>query len=233
MAAPTEPAIESPPRADAALLAALRRDLYGFFSSLFVRPIEAPVLAFLESEEAAELLGDESGALDELRREARQVPAEDLCQEFWDLFVVPGKRFVAPVQSVYLDVREIEGERVGGLLMGDSAIHMQRALAEAGLDLDRAQPLPPDHVAVELSLLCHLCDHERAAWERGDTDAALEARRATQRLLGDHLLRWLPKLRERVGERADLGFYPRALDLVITFAEQDRLRLDRPPAEEM
>jgi TorA maturation chaperone TorD len=221
---------DSPPTADLALLAALRRDLYGFFAGLFVQPVEGVALAFLGSEEAADLLGDGGCVLDALRREAREVPALDLRQEFWDLFVVPGKRFVAPAQSVYLDAREIEGERVGGLLMGDSAIHMKRALAAAGLDLDGTQPLPPDHVAVELSLLCHLCDRERAAWERGDPDAAMETRRAAERLLGDHLLRWLPKLRERVARHAQLSFYPRVMDLLVRFVEEDRLQLGRPPS---
>jgi TorA maturation chaperone TorD len=208
-----------------ARLAVLRRDLYALFAGLLIEPADRAALDLLSGERTPERFAEDDEWVGRLSRAAREAPIEELRQEFWDLFVVPGKRFVAPAQSVYLDAREIEGERVGGLLMGDSAVAVQRALAAANLELDTARPLPPDHIAVELAFLSHLCDREWAAWNRGDVDAAKETRQAACRFLEEHVLRWLPKLRERVRDGARLGFYVALLDLVVRFAEEERLRL--------
>lgn len=207
-----------------ARLAAQRRDLYALFAGLLIEPVDEAALDLL-SGERTESFAEEDEWVGRLSRAAREAPIEELRQEFWDLFVVPGKRFVAPVQSVYLDTREIEGERVGGLLMGDSAVAVQRALAAAGLERDNARPVPPDHIAVELAFLSHLCERESVAWNQGDVDAAKETRQAARRFLEEHLLRWLPRLRERVRDRARLGFYGALLDLIVRFAEEEHLRL--------
>lgn len=208
----------SPP--DREFLAAARRDLYALLSGLLTDAPSPRLAEALRDDSIAPLLTPfaEDESIERLRAAVAATALPDLRQEFWDVFAVPGGRFVAPFQSVYVDVREIEGEPVKGLTMGASALLVQKAYAEAGFEVDSRRPLPPDHVGVELGFLAHLCEREREAWATGQTSEAVDAAEAAAGFAGRHVGRWLPLLRERVIREAETDFYPEILSIACRLA---------------
>ena len=140
---------------------------------------------------------------------ARDVPLAEVERDYMDLFVVPKARYVAPYESAYRDRWEIPGpdgrpRPVRGLLMGDSAAAIWQAFVEAGV---RPSGDLPDHIANELRLVGHLCHVEACA----DAARAADAARQRERLIAEHLLRWMGELGRKIAENSTSGFYTAAI----------------------
>ena len=132
-------------------------------------------------------------------------------QDYMDLFVVPGPRYVAPYESVFRDecprppgiepVSALDGggARVRGLVMGESTERVRQCFIEAGVLPE--QDLP-DHFANELRLMAHL-------WSQAAHGAATEPSLVNlrERLRREHLREWVGDLMERIVEREQTGFY--------------------------
>jgi len=120
--------------------------------------------------------------------------SDGLRDEFFALLAVPGVRYVAPFESVWCDVREVDGVRVAGLFHGESAGAVARVYARHGYALTLREQ--PDHLGCELAFLATLGERAAAA------DFARE-----------HPGRFVARVAERVGGDREARFYPAVLSL--------------------
>jgi TorA-specific chaperone len=89
--------------------------------------------------------------------------------------------------------------------MGDSALAMRDRLSEAGLEVSLPSNEPPDHLALELEYLFHLCAEE---WT-SDPARAKEAARFAE----DVMAPWVARFREALAQAAPAPAYLAAADL--------------------
>jgi TorA-specific chaperone len=91
--------------------------------------------------------------------------------------------------------------------MGQSALAMRDRLAEAGLEISLPSNEPPDHLALELEYLFHLCA------EGWTNDPALAEKAA---LFADEvMLPWVGRFRDRLTGADPDPVYPAAADAVL------------------
>ncbi|MBI4518527.1 MAG: molecular chaperone TorD family protein [Deltaproteobacteria bacterium] len=212
-------------------LATSRAGVYEVLASLYLQPPSAALIAALlelaVSPAMAELSAGCAGDL--LRRYAASYngEVEALQQEFNDLFAVPLGRYVTPYEAVYRDERVVGGERVRGLLMGPSTAAVLQAYRDYHFAISPECPELPDHIGVELSFMSLLCERERQGWEAGDLPAVNLLLARELRFLGDHLLRWVPDLSQRISANARTLFYRGIGHLTEEFIRADAAALVR------
>ncbi len=199
-------------------MSAAYQSLYAFLAACFARPLSAEELMAVRSpgrsdvdtppwnEEVVAALENLAGAAED---------SQALEQEFMALFKVPAGYYVTPYESVFRDTRQIEGQRMGGLLLGQSAIDVQKWYRLAGLEFrDDCKELP-DHIAVELEYLAHLCGKEREFAAAGDEPHRRRAREMQRDFLAAHVCSWISGLRDRIAEKARGSFYRAVADLAV------------------
>jgi TorA maturation chaperone TorD len=116
------------------------------------------------------------------------------------------------------------------------AVDVERAYAAAGVALAVGAGELPDHVALELEFLSHLCAREAKAWEARRLEEAIGLLGAEREFLGRHLLPWFPALLCTVRDAAaPSSFYCEVVeathaflvhesDLVVLLGERDASR---------
>lgn len=211
-------------------LATARGALYGFLSGAFAEPPSEHLLADLRDPEFAELLGQmfDRTFAEELQASvaAETDAAATLRQAFMDLFKVPGGRYVQPYESVYRDTREINGRQVGGLLMGPSAAAVQKWYRLAALEISPEFKDLPDHIALELHYLAHLCEREAEFGRAGDDAKATRAREMERDFLKAHIVTWMPDLAAKIAERSDNRYYRVLARLAVEYSQRDLENLE-------
>jgi TorA maturation chaperone TorD len=146
------------------------------------------------------------------------VSLSELDDEFRVLFVIPNPRYVAPYESVFRDEWPLPavlrrgsnpsetGQKIKGLLMGESTLQVRNAYIRVGVCPDRDLP---DHISNELSFVAYLSGKEAEA-VNGEGEALVEARKE---FLCDHLFAWIGMLRERLRARDRFGVYRAAIEV--------------------
>ena len=112
------------------------------------------------------------------------------------LFVGPFVLIAPPYGSVYLEKQR--------LVMGDSTMEVQKMYREAGLTVDVKEP--PDHIAIELEFMHHLCMKEAESSAAGDAQG-VERYRALQRDFYSNALQWFPQFCAAIREGSTNPFY--------------------------
>lgn len=153
---------------------------------------------------------------------------ETIRRDHMELFRVPLARYLPPFEAVHRDERVVEGEKVGGMLMGPSTVAVKQLYAAAGADLDGAVEELPDHIGLELAFMAHLCDQERAAHEADDTEGAKLARAYQTVFVTDHLIPWVPTYCEAVDRRAESDWYRAVARVTAGLCRADQRRLGEP-----
>jgi TorA maturation chaperone TorD len=182
--------------------------IYGFLAGIFCTAPSA----------------DSAGALRELATDLgiacpREIPLDELRQEYLELLVIPNPRYVAPYESVFRDQWPLPpvlkrgsnpaetGATIKGLLMGESTLAVRDCYLKQGL-------LPeedlPDHISNELRFLAYVCAREAEA----PPEEARKWAELAGRFRRDHVLQWIADLRARVAERERCGYYGSALRVV-------------------
>lgn len=168
-----------------------RASIYNFLAAAF-GDLPTPVL--LTAWEQA-LPGLQPASLDEMRL------------AYTRLFVGPGPAFVPPYASLYRhdersaatdsgnDFRHLSRKVV---LWGPEAVAVEVAYHEAGLEIAPGQPRVPDHLALELQFMQHLCARQADAEARGDPAGAVYWYERQCAFLRDHLQPWLPNFVARL-----------------------------------
>lgn len=131
-------------------------------------------------------------------------PLEELLRDYTRLFLGPIETLAPPYGSVWLS-----GPRS---LMDDSTLAVQALYEEAGYELAEDFRELPDHVAAELEFLYALSFRVSRALANGADEGQAQAtvsRNLRQRLLAEHLSRWLPPFAAAIERGAATAFYRR------------------------
>lgn len=233
---PVEMLSNNPAGADGAVelaeLASARRDLYRFLSAAFLEAPGPEFLARLRDEAFHAALAESfsPAVAEDFWRAAEGMDAKKFPDsarlEFTNLFLAPGEQHIAPYESVFRDRREIEGREVSGLLMGQSALDVQKWYRLAALEISNDFKELPDHIGLEFHYLAYLCDREQAFDKAGDTAKQTRAREMQRDFLKAHVLSWLGELAEKIRTKAALPLYPAIANLAVEFCERDLAALE-------
>ncbi len=157
-----------------------RASLYNFLAAAFGDPPTSELIAAWEKT----LPGMRLAPLDELRL------------AYTRLLVGPGPEYAPPYASVHLHP-PASGKP---LLWGPEATVVEAIYREAGVEIAPGQPRVPDHLALELQFMQHLCAREADATAHSATEEAAEWRERQRAFLCNHLWPWLPRFVVRVSD---------------------------------
>lgn len=149
---------------------------------------------------AAELL--DPALVDTARQLGSSFAAESLSELLLDysrLFLGPIEILAKPYGSVWM-----EGEKV---IMGDSTMAVLDLYREGGFTLDDDFREVPDHIAAELEFLYLLNFQHSEAEREGQAEAHAQAAEVKQRLLRNHLGRWVGPFTAAMTASAGTSFY--------------------------
>ena len=199
-----------------------RAFVYRWLAGVFARELSVEALAAYRTAEGAALLQHlaRQPALAVFVREllartagegSLQPEARELAGAFARLFLsAGGRRSAPPYESAYTSER--------GLLFQEAVDRMGENLAELALTLPRDFPEPPDHIAVQLSVMAELagrCEGLAAGEELealvGKQQSFLEAR----------LIPWVPRFRDDCVAFDRSGFYAAAAGALVEFVTSD------------
>jgi TorA maturation chaperone TorD len=93
-----------------------------------------------------------------------------------------------------------------GLVMGDSALHMQAVYRQLSLEVPEVFGSMPDHLVLEMEFLALL-------YRSGSVEQ-------TQRFIGDHL-DWVPELKAALEKANPHPFYREAVEIIHLFLQQE------------
>lgn len=202
-----------------------RSALYELLSQLTLFPPRAELVEALRSSELhgafSDLFSPETLAL------LREIPPPDrdllqaLNRDFHRLFRVPGDGYTRPYEAVYTDRREVAGEDIGGLLMGQSTIEVRKLYDGAGLELCAEVKELPDHIGVELAFMSFLCSQEAEARQRDDGEGLGVVLQKELDFLRDHLAQWTGPLCVRIRASARTGFSKAVAEVLEEFVRAD------------
>lgn len=192
-------------------------DFYRFLSNALVRELtEAQIdaLASLDLEfadDGGDLARGLKGMRVYLKRRgcnAREDLAVDYARVFLAAGVYEGDTAV-PYESVFTSPEKI--------LMQDARDDVVRIYRENGLAVDPDLKVPEDHLGFELEFVAFLCERvAKAGVESAEGEKLLGT---LKEFIKRHLLNWVPELRDRVRETAELRFYPAVMDLVVGYVK--------------
>lgn len=199
------------------VIALARADLYGFFSAIFsAPPTESLVESLRDGSLQAALVENgrmPGGNVQMALQDAAQL-RDDLAIAFTRLFVGPGKGYIPPYSSLYLD-KSANGRRSRPILWGLATVWVAQVYREAGLELVTGQI--PDHIGVELEFMQYLCAREAEALKMGDEASAQQCRQWRATFLYNHLLQWVPAWGAEVEASASHVFYRSMARLMMDF----------------
>lgn len=218
---------------DVAMLASPRKILYLFLSKAFAQPPTLHSLSVLEDDTFLSAVSrlfdrDASSPLIKYVQDASASPAtqEETRRTFMNLFKVPGPEYVAPYESVFRDTRDIEGRTVRGLLMGPSAVDVQRWYRLAAVDVSDGYKDLPDHIALELNFLAHLCGKEVEFAANNDEARLVRAWEMERDFLKAHILSWIGALRDLIHEKCRHPYFRAVADLAVECTRRDLATLE-------
>ncbi len=140
----------------------------------------------------------------------------DLRREFAYLFLTP--HGVHPYESIYRGKKK--------LLMDKPWEEVRKFYRSIGIEKDKSQMHPEDHIAVELGFMATLAYMSgRFLLEEENTELVEEERRdmlkAQYSFLEQHLSKWVPQLCNDIAEKARHPFYRSVAELTAEFVRAD------------
>lgn len=128
-----------------------------------------------------------------------QTALNDLRADYTRLFIGTGTPKAALWESVYFNEDR--------LLFQEQTAQVRRWYRQFGLEVQRLNQEPDDHLGLELAFLAHLAQIGLAALEQGQ-EATLDQLLAAQReFLAAHPLRWVATWYDQVQQHARTDFY--------------------------
>ncbi len=180
-------------------------------------------LALLPEEKAAPLLSciDELAASWRNGTFGKEAEILELRKEFAYLFLTP--HGVNPFESIYRGKRK--------QLMDTPWEKVREFYRQLGLEKDKQEKHPEDHVAVELGFMASLAFLSgRALPGLGPDEVSAEEIKAALHVqcdfLKQHLLQWLPRLGEDIAEKSRHPFYRSIAELMGQLLQADREMLE-------
>jgi TorA maturation chaperone TorD len=115
-----------------------------------------------------------------------------------------------------------------GLMMQDDWEAVLRLYTELGLSRTEGTHETEDHLALELECMAQLCARQEAALQAGALPEASWWLEQQERMLDEHLLRWVPSFVRRVEKLGQTDFYKAFGALTREFLKMDRDLLAAP-----
>lgn len=207
---------------EAALLEARTRAvLYNIFADAMSRKIDPSWLNSEFKEKLESGLPEVEGKqelIDSLTRAAYVKDYyEEILLDYDALFIVPGPKLIFPYESCYTH-RNIDGSF--GRLWQEPAQDMQRILTEWDIKFAEGWDIIPDHVAVELFFMGHLCRLSSVMELKAeDKEKIIEWEK---RFFESHLNNWVFELLDNLKRKAETGFYRGLAMLMRAFLEEEK-----------
>ena len=148
-----------------------------------------------------------------------QQPLTEWRVEFTRLFIGPEHLPSPPYEACY---REKLEDGSFGYLMGETTIAVKNLYREAGLEVKPTQM--PDHISAELEGMALFTSMEVEAWEKENKTAVLRTMQFEQRLLGEHLTKWVPAFCQDVRTSAQSNYYKALALLTESYVTLDKAR---------
>ena len=136
-----------------------------------------------------------------------EADAEGVVNEYNRLFLVNPQ--APPHETFYLDS--------SGQFRGWMAAELTRIYAENGLAISPALNEMPDHLAVELEFMSHLC----ATAHSGNSDMIDAAIESQGTFLRQHLAKWFPKFAKQVKEAEPQHHYGAVVEATFVFLRSE------------
>ncbi len=204
---------------DREALIALKEGIYSFLSSVFNSSPQEKHISLLNDEDIIDVLHQLSPeSVPYLKPPAR---VDLIRQDFNDLFMVPGEKYVTPYESVYVDENRADGLPGKKLLMGPSAVDVKKFYKKAGFKLSQKNIELPDFAGTEIEFVATLLREERAYLENDKLEEAYSLDKSRMEFLKLHLGRWIEQLCDRIFKNAESDFYKGIALLAKRFVLQD------------
>ncbi|MFQ6039411.1 MAG: molecular chaperone [Candidatus Poribacteria bacterium] len=208
-----------------------RSNIYQFIARFFTKaPDEEFVTKVLQKEtlDGIATIFSEETALELIDFKAefgKTVSLKQLACEYWALFDVPGKQYLAPYESVYRrDSLNSKGQPVG-LVYGPSTYEVIQAYQQAGVKVAPEFLDLPDHVGMELEFLRVLCEKEAEAWQAEKAEVARKYLNWQHDFLQQHLSTWVYTLCDKMMTLASSAFYRAAARMAEEYITLERKNL--------
>ncbi|MBI2191661.1 MAG: molecular chaperone TorD family protein [Planctomycetes bacterium] len=208
---------------DVQIVAEWRADVYGLLSLGYHFPADR---AYLTRVEKCAQRGEDAGmaemacALFELVRVGFGMPEDVLRQDFHDLFMVPGGKYVTPYESIYHDAPIEANGRTKARTFGPSTQVVREFYRRVGLRIAANYTELPDYVGLELACMEYLC--RREAHEESEAVSRIGAMERV--LLQDHLVVWIPGLVKNIHEKAGTAYYKAKATVTLSWIQQEAQR---------
>lgn len=111
----------------------------------------------------------------------------------------PGKAVAPPWQSYYTDEES--------LLFAKETLQVRKWYRKYGLQSEKLNQEPDDHIAIMLSFLAYLAREELKCLERDDIAAAAVIQNDELAFLSDHVLRFIPEWSRRIVDNSGSLLY--------------------------
>jgi len=185
------------------------KNLYLFFSRLFLNEVDAPILERIRSGELRAPL-EEAGMDIKFLEGAAPTVLDDLAVEYSALFIQPGS--LPPFQSV---VR-------GGRYLTEDADKVELFYQKYGFDYRTQYPkLFPDHLGLELWFVASLIEAEQKAKAAGRADEEGVYAAARTEFLKTHMAEWAPKYFETLARMTKHPFYRPMIEFAAAFLDSE------------
>jgi TorA maturation chaperone TorD len=185
---------------ESAIEARARGNIYSLLSRVFMSEVDKQFLDILKKRESIEAFRDHGFTfLEDLLNRSEEEFIDELAVEFASLFLISPGRLLSPYESVQ--------ESKEGQLGGEAASKTLFFYKRAGLTIPEGISLFPDHFAIELEFMGHLCEREASALENNDESAALSERHFQKEFIKSHLGNWYRPFLNRVEAAAKHPFY--------------------------
>ena len=207
-----------------------RANVYRFLARFFVQAPDEEFVGKVLHEETlgwiSVLFSDEAvSQLHEFQEIFGEMEFQKLAVEYWALFDVPGKRYIAPYESVYLrDSMDASGKPTG-LVYGPSTYGVIQAYQQAGVEISPEFLDLPDHIGMELEFLRFLCEQEAKRWQESESEEALKYLNWQSEFLKAHLALWVDALCDKMASLATFGFYRAAAMMTKEYIAKELLRI--------
>ena len=156
---------------------------------------------------AGDVDADLAARAQEFKTSFESVTQQELLVDYAHLFLGPVGLLAIPYESAWL--------AKSGESITDTTQALVDLYADGGFEVDPEFRDLPDHLAVELEFLYTLLFRRAAALRDSDDAALKELDSLRERLIANHLDRWLPDFQTAVLEGAQCGFYRELADLSV------------------
>ncbi|MFQ5815554.1 MAG: molecular chaperone [Candidatus Hydrothermarchaeaceae archaeon] len=205
-------------------LAESRSVMYRFLSMLYSYEPIKDLAKMIKDKSILESLNDSDGGfklLKEYVKEAEKIKdlREELEVEHTTLFVLANDRNFRPYESVYLDPDQYMG--------GQFTKNVERFMKRVGFEFTSALDELPDHIAIELEFMHHMCSKEGESWKKSKKDYGLDYLKYERDFLKDHLTKWAFDFCEDLYEKAESNFFKAASLLTKDFLAMEESEIDK------